>query len=817
MAGGKGTRLRPLTCGIPKPMVPIFDKPVMEYTIKLLKKNDIRSIGVTVAYLPQIIMDYFSDGSSYGVKLNYFIEETPLGTGGSVRNTGDFFDDTFIVMSGDSLTDLDLKKALEFHKSKKSKATLVLKREAVPVEYGVIITDSDGSIVRFLEKPNWGEVFSDTVNTGIYILEPEVMKYYKPGDNFDFSKDLFPKLLRDRVPMYGYITENYWCDIGDLASYRQVHFDILDEKVKVDLEAIENSQGIWIASGAHIGSNTKLIPPLYIGRDAFIEDNAMVDSYSVISQNCKIGSNSKIKRSVIWKRCDIGENCGISGGVICSNSIIKNNTKIYENSIIGESTTILEGCIIKPDVKIWPGKKIYENTIVNQNIIWGTKAAKNIFGTRGVSGVLNQEISPEFCSSIGSAFAAAMGKNAILVVGSDNSAQSYIAKSSFIAGVLSSGGQAVLLDSTIVPMSRFGVTYHRANGGVHIHTSNAKPYKTFIEFFDEKGINICRSKEREIENLLNQDDYDRCKAEDIKGIMRMENFQQVFIKQGLDLIQNIDSVRRNNYKIILASQSESASAIAYRYLQNLGCSVSLVWGDAENITEPAIHKQMAKLILRKKADMGIIIHENGENLMLIDDTGRVIKDEEYFLLAELIAIKGYNTRNLVFPHAFPRAAEEIAKKNGAKIFRTSSSAAEIMRKMVEFEEKLQESSAQFALNHNGIWALGYFLEYLTRENTNISRLIDDIPEYHFLKMEINCDWKDKGRVIREVAFEADLESVELIEGVKINDSRGWALLLPDSEKPIFNIYTEGYTQEMAEELSANLSEKIAELLKNQRQ
>ncbi|MDD4835043.1 MAG: sugar phosphate nucleotidyltransferase, partial [Lutispora sp.] len=747
MAGGKGTRLRPLTCGIPKPMVPIFDKPVMEYTIKLLKKNGIDSIAVTVAYLPQVIMDYFGDGKNNEVKLHYFIEDIPLGTGGSVRNTGNFFDSTFIVMSGDSLTDLDLTKALKFHKNKKSKATLVLRREPVPIEYGVIITDADGSIVRFLEKPSWGEVFSDTVNTGIYILEPEVMEYFSPGDNFDFSKDLFPKLLRDRVPIYGYITKDYWCDIGDLASYRQTHFDILDRKVRVELDAVENSKGIWLATGAQIDSNVRLIPPLYIGKDTVIENNALVDSYSVISQNCRIGSHSKIKRSVIWKGVDISEYCGISGGVICTNSIIKNNTNIFENSVIGESTIILEGCTIKPDVRIWPEKKVYENTIVNHNIIWGTKATKNIFGSRGVSGVLNQEISPEFCSSLGSAFAVAMGKNTALVIGSDNSTQSYIVKSSFVAGILSSGGQTIILNNSIIPMTRYGVTYHRANGGVHIHTSNTRPYKTFIEFFDEKGINIGRSKEREIENLLNQDDYDRCKAEDIKGIMRMENFQDIFIRQGIDFIKNMDKIRRKNYKLILASQSESASAIAYKYLQSLGCSVNLVWGDAENTMEPGIYKHIAKLILRKKADLGIIIHENGENLILIEETGKVIKDEEYLLLSELIAIKGYDVRNLVFPHAFPRAAEEIAKINGANIYRTSSGTAEIMGRMLELEENLQNAAVQFTLNYNAVWALGYLLEYMEKKNSRISSLIHDIPEYHYLKKEISCDWKDKGRII----------------------------------------------------------------------
>ncbi|SHI58879.1 sugar phosphate nucleotidyltransferase [Lutispora thermophila] len=816
MAGGKGTRLRPLTCGIPKPMVPVFDKPVMEYTIQLLKDKGIHDIGVTVAYLPQVIMDYFGDGSGFGVKLKYFIEDTPLGTGGSVRNTGDFLNSTFVVISGDALTNLDLTKTLDFHKNMKSKATLVLKREPVPIEYGVVITDSQGLITRFLEKPSWGEVFSDTVNTGIYILEPEVMEYYKPGESFDFSKDLFPKLLRDKVPMYGYVTDDYWCDIGDLASYRQVHFDILDGKVNLALEATEFQKGIWLAEGAQIRRSATLVPPVYIGKNTIIEDNVLIDSYSVISQNCRLGSNSKVKRSVLWKKIHVGENCGISGGVICSNSLIKNNVDIYENSVIGENTTILEGCIIKPDVRIWPGKKIYENTIVNHNIIWGTKATKNIFGSRGISGTLNLELSPELCSSLGSAFAAAMGKNATLVVGSDSNPQSYIAKSSLIAGILSVGGQAIVLDNSIISMTRFGVAYHRANGGVHIHTSNEKPCRTYIEFFDEKGINISRSKEREIENLLNQDDYDRCKAEDIKDIMRMENFQEIFIRQGLERIQNLDGIRRKNFKIVLASHSENTTAIAYKYLQNLGCSISLVWGRADNIIDSGIYKYMAGFVTRKKADLGVIINENGESLTLIDERGRVAKEEEYLLLTELVAIKGYGAKHLVFPHAFPGAAEEIAKNNGVKIYRTSSTPAEIMKKMMELGDGTNNPSIQFILNNNGVWAIGHIIEYMVKENTKISKLIDSIPEYYYLKKEINCDWKDKGRIIREIAFGANQEDIELIEGVKIKDSRGWALVLPDNERPVFNIYAEGYSQEMAQELSADLSEKINLLLRNQR-
>ena len=206
MAGGEGSRLRPLTCDLPKPMVPVMNRPIMEHIIELLKNHGITEIGVTLMYMPQKIKDYFGNGSSFGVKLHYFTEDTPLGTAGSVKNAEAFLNETFVVISGDSLTNMNLSESIKYHIEKKSKATLVLTRVDVPIEYGVVITDKKGAITGFLEKPSWGEVFSDTVNTGTYILEPEVLKYFEKDKKFDFSQDLFPMLLANKNPMYGHIT-----------------------------------------------------------------------------------------------------------------------------------------------------------------------------------------------------------------------------------------------------------------------------------------------------------------------------------------------------------------------------------------------------------------------------------------------------------------------------------------------------------------------------------------------------------------------------------------------------------------------------------
>jgi mannose-1-phosphate guanylyltransferase/phosphomannomutase len=210
MAGGSGTRLRPLTSALPKPMVPVANKPMAEHIVDLLKKHGLNDIIFTLWYLPDLISSYFQDGSDFNCKINYSTEEgRPLGTAGCVKAVQDELDDTFVVISGDCLTDIDLTAAIKFHKEKKSKATIVLKRVENPLDYGVVITDGDHRIKRFVEKPGASEIFSDTVNTGIYILEPEVLLYVVMGREQDFSNDLFPLLLLRNEPLYGYVADGY--------------------------------------------------------------------------------------------------------------------------------------------------------------------------------------------------------------------------------------------------------------------------------------------------------------------------------------------------------------------------------------------------------------------------------------------------------------------------------------------------------------------------------------------------------------------------------------------------------------------------------
>jgi mannose-1-phosphate guanylyltransferase/phosphomannomutase len=297
MAGGSGTRLRPLTCDIPKPMVPILNKPIAEHIINLLKRHGITDIIITLYYLPHVIQNYFGDGREFGVNITYAVEEKmPLGTAGCVKAIESLLDDTFVVISGDSLTDIDLTKALAYHKEKKAKASIVLKRVPNPLEFGVVITDDDGRIRRFLEKPSMSEVFSDTINTGTYVLEPEVLALLPADKEVDVSKDLFPLLLERDDPMYGHVADGYWEDVGNLQSYRQAHYDILEEKIQIDMPFVKQAGGIWVGEGTIISPSASVTGPVVIGHNCQIGPGVTITPGTVIGDNVIVGEGSSLKR-----------------------------------------------------------------------------------------------------------------------------------------------------------------------------------------------------------------------------------------------------------------------------------------------------------------------------------------------------------------------------------------------------------------------------------------------------------------------------------------------------------------------------------------
>jgi mannose-1-phosphate guanylyltransferase/phosphomannomutase len=571
MAGGEGTRLRPLTCNRPKPMVPIANKPVMEHIIELVKKYDMRDIAVTLQYMPEQIKEYFSDGGEFGVNLRYYEEKTPLGTAGSVKNAEDFLNDIFVVISGDALTDINLEDAVKFHLKNHSIATLVLKKVDIPLEYGVVVTDKKGRITRFLEKPSWGEVFSDTVNTGIYILSPEVLSFFRKDEIFDFSKNLFPILLKEGLPMYGYVTDDYWCDIGDLRAYKQAHADIMEGKVRLSVPGKKIQKGIWIDEGTEIEEGARIESPCIIGKYNKIKKNSHIGEYSVIGDFNIIEERTSIKRSIIFKNCMIDKNVQLRGSVISSKVHMRESSSAFENSVIGDDTVVKDNAVIKPNIKIWPGKLIDSGVEVNSNLIWGTRFSRTIFGNRGIGGQINIDIIPEYASKLGAAYGSIHNGKGKLGVSCDASSTAQMIKISFIAGLLSAGMEVYDLGKMLLPITRSAIRFYKMDGGIHISTYTEDPTKLFIDFLDKSGGNYDRGTERKIENAFIREDFNRCDGSCINEVRTIPDYSEFYL---LGIINSIKS-KKLNYRIALNTRSEFISSVMSRMLGETGCQIEL--------------------------------------------------------------------------------------------------------------------------------------------------------------------------------------------------------------------------------------------------
>src|SRR6266508_194805 len=310
MAGGEGTRLRPLTANQPKPMLPLGNRPMMEHIVRHVHNHGFKDIVVTVQFLASQVRNYFGDGADMGVDLTYATETTPLGTAGSVRNAAEQLHDTFLVISGEALTDVDLGELVAFHRRSGAMGTVALKHMDNPLEFGIVITREDGRIERFLEKSHWGQVFSDTINTGIYVLEPEVFDHIPDGPS-DFAGDIFPKLLELGAPLYGFVVDGYWEDVGNLEAYQKAHQDILDGRVKVDIGGFEVRPGVWLGEGAEVDPDARLDGPVLIGDFAKVERDVHLREYSVIGSGVVVKSGAFLHRAIVHDNAYIEQ--GVSG------------------------------------------------------------------------------------------------------------------------------------------------------------------------------------------------------------------------------------------------------------------------------------------------------------------------------------------------------------------------------------------------------------------------------------------------------------------------------------------------------------------------
>lgn len=815
MAGGSGTRLRPLTCDLPKPMVPILNRPIAEHIINLLKRHGITEIIATLHYLPDAMKDYFQQGEDWDVQLIYAVEEEqPLGTAGCVKNAAALLRETFLVISGDSITDMDLSAAIAFHREKGSKATLVLTRVPNPVEFGVVITDEEQRIRRFLEKPSTSEIFSDTVNTGTYILEPDVLDYLPDNEERDFSQDLFPLLLAKGEPMYGYIAEGYWCDVGHLDAYREAQYDALAGKVKLDIPYTEKIPGQWVGHNVFIDPSAQIASPVLIGNNCRIGPRAVLEAGTVVGDNVTIGADAELKRPILGNGTMVGEEASLEACVVARGCRLDRRVQVLEGAVIGPLCTLEEESQVNIGVRVWPSKRIESGAILNINLIWGNTAQRNLFGQRGVTGLANIDITPEFAVKLGAAYGSTLKAGSVVVVSRDQRSVSRMVSRSLISGLMSAGIHIQNLEATAIPISRIITTTLEVAGGIHVRLHPDRPDFVLIEFFDHQGINISKAKEKKIEGTYFKEDIRRVPISDIGNVSYTSQVMDVY-GHSFEHHLNVEAIRTSGARVVIDYVYAVSGAVLPRLLAKFGCdavvlNASLNPSAVSTDERESLLRQLGQVVEALRANMGVQVSANGEQLILVDESGLVIRGEQLTALMVNAVMTSNPRSTVVVPVYASSAVEQIARRHDGQVIRTKANPTALMEASQANPNVVLGGSGDmgfiFPELHPGfdaMFAIAKLIEMLTIQERSLAQIRSDLPTVCLRSHSLRCPWTIKGGLMRyliETYSNQKHQELSLTDGVKLVDpySDNWVLILPDAGEAMVHIYANSSDRDWAE-------------------
>ena len=823
MAGGEGTRLRPLTSNAPKPLLPLVNRPMMEHIVDLLKRHGIDEIVVTVAFMANAIRDYFGDGSEFGVKIAYATEETPLGTAGSVRNAMEHLTERFVVISGDVLTDIDLGAIIDFHDAKGAMATIGLAHVDNPLEFGIVITQEDGSIERFLEKPTWGQVFSDTINTGIFVLEPEIFDYIEADRPVDFSGEVFPKLLEDGKPLFGAVAEGYWEDVGTLEAYVRAHKDILDAKVEVSIPGFEIRPGVWVGESADVHPDATITGPAVIGDNCRIEAGATVGEYTVLGSNVRVRNDAFLERTVVNDNAYLGDSVRLRGTVVGRSCDLRNGVRTEEGVVIGDECFLGDEAQLGPGVKVYPFKTIEAGAVVNESIVWESRGARSLFGSEGVAGLANVDITPEFAVRVAMAYGGMIKKGSTVITSRDSSRSARMLKRAMMAGLNGVGVNVEDLEVASVPVTRFVMRRPAARGGLTIRLANDDPQSVVIRFFDEDGLDITEETQRKIERLYARQDFRRVFPGEIGDIGFAPRALEHYAT-ALEATVDVVAIRNASFKIVIDYTYGSTSFAMPNVLAKLGLEVlavnpflSTAGVLRTDIDEHA--RRVGDLVRTSGSQLGGVIDPDGEVLRLIDDEGHVLSHTES-LLAILTLLPGnlFGDR-VALPVNTTAKAEMLLRANGIGVTWTKLSNAALM-------DASMVAGVGFAGNQSGNFILPGFmpgfdaaatfvkvLDLLAKHGTKLSDVVADLPRTHVVHEQVVTPWDQKGAVMRTLMEQSKDREVVLVDGVKVVHPEGWALALPDPEEPVTHIWAEGSSGDAARRLAEEYARRIRQMVR----
>lgn len=816
MAGGQGTRLRPLTTNVPKPLLPVVGEPIMGHVLRLLVRNGITEAVITVQYLAGSIRSYFGDGAELGMHLSYATEAVPLGTAGSVKNAErGLAGETFLVVSGDSLTDIDLTDLIEFHRRQDAMVTVALARKPNVIEFGNVITGEDGRIERFIEKPTWGQVFSDTVNTGIYVIEPEVLDLIAVDEIVDWSADVFPRLMAAGARVFGYVTDAYWEDVGTIDSYLAVQRDVLNGLVDVDVDGFEIAPRVWVGEGADIDPAAQLVAPCFVGPHTRVEKDCVIGPASVLGSNVMVRRGARVVGSLLDTNVYVDAGCDIQAALIGRSSELRARVHVDQAAVIGDQCVLEEEVQISARVHVYPSKTIEAGAIVNDNVIWEGQGHRSLFGPRGVSGIVNLEITAEMVVRLAAAYASLLPKGSTITVGRDHS-RAARAMNRALAGSLTAAGMDVR-DLRIMPLPIVrSDTARSSSGGVFLRTTLGVPENIDLLILERNGADLSVPVQNKLERAMSRRDFRRAFPGEIGDIRTPHRVVDEYAAQLAGAIDT-SGVTQADLKIVVDTGLGAASLVLPRVLSALGVSVLTVNNrldeDQPTSTASSYHAAMARLgelVSSSGSDLGVRFDPTGERLSLVDETGKPFDHGRALLvLLDLVAAER-RSGFVALPEQTTRVAQDVTNFHGVGVEWSGSTPAALSRVagrpglIFAGDGRGGFIVPEMGPHVDGIAAFVRLAGLVARTQLTLSAIDRRIPRAHMARTSVPTPWARRGAVMRTLVEAAGERAVPTAEGVRIIEADGsWVLAVPDEVQAVIRLWVESPTDERA---SALLSE-----------
>jgi mannose-1-phosphate guanylyltransferase/phosphomannomutase len=761
MAGGDGTRLRPVSSNKPKPMVELFDRPVLEHQLELLKRNGITEACLTLKYLPHMITEHFGGGEDYGMRLDYRIETEALGTAGGVLNCSDFIgDDDFVVISGDCVCDFDLAAIMDFHREKNAEITLALYSHSEPLEYGLVVTDEQGRIQRFIEKPAWDAVLTDQINTGIYVMSAGTLKEIPRGISYDFGRDMFPKLLGEGRALYGVKCAGYWCDIGSPGAYLKCCSDVLKGVVKLETGAPEIKKEVW--SFAQMPEGAVVAPPVYIGKNAVIDKGAKIGPNAVIGAASVVGAGAVVVNTVV-NGALINENADLEGTVVCRNASVGRGVTLCEGSVVGEGCVIGENSLVSAGVKLWPDRQVPAGTYVKSSITHGMLKSGPTFTKPGViTGETGVTITAEMCLELGAA-ASKMGR---VGIGWHGGEAARVMASAMACGVNAAGGELLSYDGSFLSLASYAGAAFELPVTVFVHE---RKEKLDITFFGKNGGKISREAERKLEASAGAAPT---AAGQIGHETSITGLTEAYIAAAARHAGRVPAGARSLTAAVTGSGAENRALKAA--LSALGCAI----GD-KHAGIPAFEAV-----------------DGGMSLQAEDEEGRKLSKDQVTVLVALIELMN-GRKELAVPYDAPDILDFLALEYEARLLRVGRDA---------------EADALYLKQlfmRDGIFAGARICAWLQGKNEKLSELRLRIPRFTTVTREIPLQG-ERGAVMRAMAAYGSEMAAEMAAGLRLDTGRGFVHISPLRERSALRIRSESENEEAAEELCVEFERRARE-------